>query len=98
MRFEDAELKTTFTVPDAPTVRQVLAYDSAVEMLVGKPTYERLWHGVIVLAQDWQSERVKLELAALDQTAGAEIIQVIKWAGLCCFSFILELKQTPKNL
>lgn len=98
MLFENAELKTTFEVPDAPTYRDVLRYDAAVEMRPGEETYLRLWAGVCNLAQNWKSEIVpELSAAILDQPLDPLGLQVIKWANMQVWSYIWELKQVPKN-
>ena len=98
MLCKNAELKTTFEIPDAPTYREVLRYDGAVEMRPGEETYIRLWAGVCALARDWKSEIIpELKVDILDQPLDPRGLAVIKWANMEVWSHIWELKQIPKN-
>lgn len=96
MKFEDKELGASFSLPDKPTLKQYLQYDSMVEVLGnGRYLYERLWAGLQVLAQGWQCETCPLDID-LD-SAGVEALPVIKWAGLACWSYMQAQKELPKN-
>ena len=97
MKFENQELKTSFSVSDEPTARQVLQYDSVVELQgFGDNLYERLWNGLKYMVADWESEYVNPN-QSLDEVKGNEAIDIIKWAGLSVFSFRQSLKEIPKN-
>jgi hypothetical protein len=98
MQFDNQELKTKFSVPDNPTVRQVLQYDSLVELqsFGSDNTYERLWNGIGALVSEWESEYVQIK-DNLDSITGQEAIDVIKWAALSVFSFRQSLKEVEKN-
>ena len=97
MEFKDQELETSFSVPEKPTVRQVLRYDSLVELGgIGEYGYERMWRGVEVFAEDWESPHVKPD-DDLDNVESSEAIDVIKWAGLAVWSYRQSLKDLPKN-
>lgn len=95
MKISNAELKTTFELPDSPTRRDVLRYDSATDSRAGASLYERLWAGVAAIAKDWQSEILPvLDAAALDsQDISADVMMVIKWAGLAAFSWKMALEE-----
>ena len=97
MDFENQELKTSFSVPESPTVRQVLRYDSLVELGgIGEYGFERLWHGVKVMAENWKSPHIQPD-DDIEMAATNEAIDVIKWAGLSVFSYRQSLKELPKN-
>jgi len=89
--------KTSFNVPDEPTVRQILRYDSVIESKAELELYERLWAGCCVIAQDWKSDKVELSADALDQKLSADALEIIKWASLAAFSYVLQIKKVPKN-
>lgn len=95
MQLEHPEYKTTFELPDKPTVRQILEYEEAIER-PGVAMYERLWPGAKKLIQNWKSETVQLDVD-LEGDYTPEITAVIKWASLAVFSWHLELKEVPKN-
>ena len=101
MRFENEQLKTTFELPDNPTRRDILRYESAVDSRLGWSLYERLWAGVVCMADKWVSEPLpELDLSALDsQDTSSEAIAVIKWASLAVFSWkaSLEERKTDPN-
>jgi hypothetical protein len=98
MEFENQELKTKFSVPDSPTVRQVLQYDSLVELqsFGSDNTYERLWRGISAMVTEWESEHVQIK-DDLDTVTGEDAVNVIKWAGLSVFSYRQSLKDVEKN-
>lgn len=98
MLFESQELKTSFTIPDEPTYREQLRYESAAHFHPELPTYERLWLGVCALAKDWKSEIVSdASEKVLDEKSVPQGIEVMKWAGLAVWSFVWSLKDVPKN-
>ena len=97
MEFKNAELETTFSVPERPTVRQWLAYDSAVDMRIGLTTYERMWAGLqaLVKPDDWSSPvDLHIDMETADDERAA---RVIKWASLTLFSFLHGLRNVEKN-
>ena len=100
--FNHPDKKAKFTLPDKPTIRQVLVYDNTIEMGRTAPTmYVRLWTAALPLIQDWQSETVKLDIDLDGEYPGEESIEIIEWAGLAVFSWRLDLKSSetvaPKN-
>lgn len=98
MKFENADLKTTFELPDRPTVRQVLNYRSIVEVENREGHYyERWWTGLKSVATNWQSEHIALD-ADLDDTPGTrEAIEVMRWSGLQCWTHMTGLSDVQKN-
>ena len=96
MEYRDDELGTHFELPDKPTVRQFLAFDSAVELNRSLSMYERLWIGVVAVAQGWESQHVSLE-DGLNTAPSATAIEVIKWAGLVAYSHFQGVREVPKN-
>lgn len=99
MKHENRELSVSFVTPDAPTVRQILAYDSAVIMdASGRPTFERLWNGVPAMVTDWQCDSVRPG-ADLDALTDPNAAKVVEWAGLAVFAAVNALKESaaPKN-
>jgi hypothetical protein len=88
----------TFTIPDEPTIRQIMRYDSEVESRQGLSLYERLWAGVCAIAQDFTSDTgLELSVDVLDNPLDQASYENIKWASLAVFSYILDKKQVPKN-
>lgn len=97
MKFQNEELGASFVLPDAPTLRQFMQYDSMVEVLGnGRYLYERLWAGLQAVATDWECATCPLEVN-LD-SANVEALDVIKWAGLAAWSYMQAKKEIPKNL
>lgn len=89
--------ETTFTVPDNPTIRQQLAYDSAIQLdNGGTPTFERLWLAFKTLVQDWKSDVIALDVD-INEVSNPEAAALIEYAGLMAWRQMLELKQVPKN-
>jgi hypothetical protein len=95
MEFEHPEYKTTFELPDKPTVRQMLEYEAEIER-PGVAMYERLWPAAKKLIQNWKSEATQLDVD-IDGEYTPEAVAVIKWASLAVFSWNLQLKEVPKN-
>ena len=95
--YKNDELEASFTLPDSVTIRQELAYDSAVALEGrGVSSYERLWKGLQVIAENWQCPHVQLT-DSLERVEGRKALEVIKWAGLLGYSHMLALRETPKN-
>ena len=100
MKFENEDLKTTFEVQDKPTYREVLDYESRVELQGrGMADYVRLWSGVCSeLVTSWESPHIdKPSTDLLDKPLEAQAHAVIKWAGLALFSYVMEIRALPKN-
>ena len=98
-----AEFKTDqwggvrFTVPDKPTVFQIVAFDSRRLELDGQPSMIILWEMAKLLIQEWESEALpdfKADLEKLDDPRQARIIE---WAGLAISAYRRGLDAVPKN-
>jgi len=95
--FENEELVCSFSIPDKPTIRQILRYDSVVELNgFAGDTYERLWNGVKHIVSDWKCPHVDPR-ADLDDVTSLDAMRVIKWSGLIVWTFVDDLKHVPKN-
>lgn len=96
--YRNDELGVAFTVPDRPTVRQVLAYDGALEFSRDNASWVRFWLAACEIGQTWQCETVALSADVLDsELTDPRQVQVIKWAGLAAFGHMQALKDVPKN-
>ena len=91
MRFDHPDNKEYwFTVKDAPTMRDILAYDGAIEGNLRTSLYPRLWAGVAWLVDEWHVEGIEpdADMAALmDNAADIALIETIKWAALAVFTY-----------
>lgn len=92
------ELETTFELPDRPTGRVILRYDSAIATGAASATlYERLWACVVACAQNWQSTPLPvLDLSILETEAQHDFerkMDVVKWAGLMTFQWRNDLNR-----
>jgi len=91
MKFDHPELENVWlTCKEELTMRDVLMYDGAVEGRLVDTLYTRLWKGVIWLVDEWHYDGIKLDDdidALLDEAADMQVINVVKWAGLCCFQY-----------
>jgi hypothetical protein len=87
-----------FDLPDAPTMRQVLRYDSAVETQPDASLYERLWSGACTVVENWRGP-VELKPGALDGPMEPGALESVKYACLLTFSWINDVKAraTSKN-
>ena len=96
MRFENNDLKTTFELPDEPTGRVVLRYDSITEIRTAGDMYERLWSAALGVMQNWQSETLPDMRADVLGEMGPGFdkrLAVVKWAGLTVFSWRQDLNR-----
>ena len=95
MKFDHPEIKVSYSVPDTPTVRQILRYDGAIAAMRGADMYIRLWQAVPELVTDW-SAPVKLD-CPLDDVADMQHIDIIKLVALEVFSWRKALDEIEKN-
>lgn len=88
-----------FDLPARWTVREMMRYESAAILdRAGASTYERLWAGVQIVAQNW---RAPFELRAdLDGLTDAKAFDAIKWACMICWAAYqnAQADELPKNL
>ena len=86
-----------FTVPDKPSVWQVVAYDSARLEHYGQPDLLVLWEMAKTLIQDWASEALpdfKVDLQKVEDVRAASLIE---WASLEVSIWRRRLDDVPKN-
>lgn len=84
-----------FTVKEDPKMRDILMYDSVIEGSMLASLYPRLWGGVRCLVDEWNCETVNPEddtAELMDGAADMGVIDIIKWAGLACFSYRQSLE------
>jgi hypothetical protein len=96
MKFANEELKTTFEVPDRPTVRQQLAYYAA-RSDYDTNRLESGWYGARALMQNWQSEIMPDMMTDLESLTNPSQTRLILWAGVEVFKFFMALEDMPKN-
>ena len=100
--FNHPDNKAKFTLPDKPTIRQILVYDNTIEVgRTAQTMYIRLWNAALPLIQNWESDSVKIDIDLDDEYPGEDVIGILEWAGLAAFSWRLDLKNSetvaPKN-
>lgn len=98
-KFDHPELNVSFTVKEKPKNRDVLMYDSEIEGNTRAGLYARLWAGVKWLVDEWAIEGIKPDddiVAIMEGDADMRVIEIMKWAGLACFSF-RQLLEPAKN-
>ena len=99
---QNAELQITFELPDAPTMRQALRYESEQDSRYNESLYERLWAAACKsgLISAWQSEALPdADASALDRDLSGPALDVLKWVSLAVFSYVQQAKAdgAPKN-
>ena len=88
----------SFDLPASWTVREMMRYDSAVMLeRAGVSLYERLWAGVVLMAQNWRADfdlRVNL-----DEITDKRMFEVVKWAAMVNWSAWqrVQADELPKN-
>lgn len=98
MKFEEPELKTSFTVPDALTVRQQMIYRGAIGARAGQEIFIRAWEAGQPLIEDWQSEIVPdLKTFDLDTATDPRAATLAQWAGIEIMNHVLTLEHVAKN-
>ena len=96
MRFDHPDNEDFwFTVKEAPTMRDVLMYDGAIQGRMGATLYTRLWIGAKWLIDEWHVDAIQPEddISKLMDGAHDPIKNdVIKWTGLAVFSYRYSLE------
>jgi len=95
--YENSELNASFDLPDNPTARQVLAYDSAMIEYRDEPALVLLWECARTVIGNWQSEHMPQMDTSLDKAVGLKAAQVIEWAGAQASFWRVGLNDVPKN-
>lgn len=95
--FEHAEFGASFDLPDDPTVKEVLAYDSKRLELSNEPPLVVLWECIRPVIQNWQCESLPDYQKSLDEIHGRKAAAIIEWAAFRGSEWRLMLDETPKN-
>lgn len=96
MDIKREDLGLSFIVPDRPTVRDLLKYDSAIADYQGATMFERLWEGAKVIVKDWQCEDCPLDID-IDSADNIQVAEIIKTTGLIVFGHLQAARSVPKN-
>ena len=87
-----------FDLPARWSVREMMRYESAAILdRAGASTYERLWSGAQLVAQNWAAS---FDLRAdLDSLTDAKQFELIKWACMICWAAYqnAQTDEAPKN-
>lgn len=92
---KNEKLGARLVIPDAPTVRQQLAYFSEVGLAKGRELFERFWLGAKAIITEWECD-VPLDVD-IDKATDAKTAEVIIWAGLQVKIYMDGLDNVPKN-
>ena len=88
----------SFMVPDKITVRQQLAYYSALTDAFDEPTWVQRWRAAAVLIQDWKSESIPdPQSVDLDAEDSGLVASILVWAGSAVLRHLRDLERLPKN-
>ena len=97
MEYKNEALKTTFTIPDRPNVRQQLQWFGAVTGADPSMTWVRHWEGAKVLIQSWQSDIIKDHKIDLETISDPTQRELVLWVGLEVLKVMNALEDIPKN-
>lgn len=97
MEFKNETLKTSFTLPDAVTVRKQMRYLSVAGRSRDAEYVERLWQAAKELIQDWKCEYMPDMEASLDEVTNGNVTNILVWASFEVKKFIEGLDEIPKN-
>ena len=96
MKFDHPELDDVwFTVKEDPKMRDILQYDSEIVGRMSSTLYPRLWSGLKWLVDEWHCDIVDPQADVgelLDGSYDAKKNEVVKWAGLACWSYRQSLE------
>ena len=95
--YESEVFKVSFDLPDNPTARQVLAYDSMLISEREEPALVSLWECARTVVSNWQSEFVPSVESSLDELQGIQAAQAIEWAATQVSLWRTGLNDVPKN-
>lgn len=87
----------SFSVPDQPSVFEIVEYDSARFGVGELPSMLVLWNMAKTILTDWQSEALPDPRADLKEVTDARAARVIEWAGVQVSTWRRGLDELPKN-
>lgn len=96
------KLGVSFTLPDNPSVSQILLFDSKMSELLGQPLFLKAWELAKVVVTDWKCELFPDMKIPLDKIEGDEknihnIARVIEFTGIQTISWRMNLDSVSKN-
>lgn len=98
MKYENEKLGCSFVVPDRPTVRQQLAYWSAMRAgEVDEPQTVLSWGAAVPLLEDWTCAAIPDPQTSLDEMSNPSQALIVVWVGNTVFAHFQGLADVPKN-
>jgi hypothetical protein len=96
------KLGLSFTLPDKPTVYQILIFDSKLSESLRQPQFLKLWETAKTVISDWQCEALPDYKTPLDSINGEDddmnkIARVIEFVGAQAIAWRNELDLVSKN-
>lgn len=96
--YKHPSLPVKFSLPDKLTVRDQLAYYSAVGDAFGEPTWIRYWRGASELVRDWECELIpNIKELDIDAETNPDIATIAIWVGKQVVGILTEMESVPKN-
>lgn len=97
-RIFDDGLGVSFTVPERPTVYQMLLYDGALGATGGADVFVRLWRGALAVLTEWECNSIP-EPHNFDLSASTDMqaVEVIQFVGLAVGAHMRAARSLPKN-
>lgn len=95
--YESDTFKVSFDLPDNPTARQVLRYDSMLIEQRDEPALVTLWECARTVITNWQSEFIPSIETGLDELTGIHAAQAVEWAATQVSMWRASLNEVPKN-
>ena len=96
--YESTKFGVKFSIADALTVRQQLAFRSELFLTKDMDRFERFWIGSQHLVDDWECELIpdmgKLDLETETNPAVADIVN---WVGTTVAGHLAMIGAVPKN-
>lgn len=96
-KFTDERFGLEFTVPDKPSILQVLTYDSKHIELLDQPELLALWEMAKTIIDDWKCDALpdpEIDILKLDDL---HLIRLIEFVGMKVSGWRFGLDEVPKN-
>ncbi|MDD5517863.1 MAG: hypothetical protein PHV98_00745 [Candidatus Omnitrophica bacterium] len=99
---ENEKLGIKFSVPDKPTVYQILIFDSKLQESLRLPTFMKLWETAKTIVSDWECEifpdfNVPLEKIEGDEKNMVKIARIVEFVGGNVIAWRDSLDRVQKN-
>lgn len=96
--YKHPSLPVKFSLPDKLTVRDQVAFYSAVGDAFGEPTWIRYWYGTIPIIETWECDVIpEPGNLDMDEETDPQIAEIIVWVGARTFEHMQGLGRIPKN-